>query len=285
MPRPRSARSTGAPGSTPSLGRSRPGGRGRILDRAELKLTIVGGCGGWPAAGEACSGYLLENDGFRLLIDPGYAVVPKLLRTVAADQVDAVLVSHGHPDHCADLNPLLRARAFMDQPAEALPVHALPERARRRPGPRSAVDARRFVSARTLRGGRFDDRSGRSRSKPRCCHIRDPTRASGSRPMAPRSCTRVTADPMRRWSSWRATRTCCWPRRPTPRKCRPTPRRAVERRRRCAPGGRRGSPIAHPDPPAAGHGSAASAARGTSPIRRSRSRRASRPRPWSVGRA
>jgi ribonuclease BN (tRNA processing enzyme) len=35
-----------------------------------------------------------------------------------------VLVSHGHPDHCADLNPLLRARALGDRRAPLLPVHA-----------------------------------------------------------------------------------------------------------------------------------------------------------------
>jgi ribonuclease BN (tRNA processing enzyme) len=40
--------------------------------------------------------------------------------------VDAVLVSHGHPDHCADLNPLLRARAMRDEPPPALPVFAPP---------------------------------------------------------------------------------------------------------------------------------------------------------------
>jgi ribonuclease BN (tRNA processing enzyme) len=45
---------------------------------------------------------------------------------VDAADVDAVLVSHGHPDHCADLNPLLRCRAFRDEPAAPLPVHALP---------------------------------------------------------------------------------------------------------------------------------------------------------------
>ena len=111
MPRARSDRSTGAPWLYALVGVV----VGlvvvaAILDRAELKLTIVGGCGGWPAAGEACSGYLLEHDGFRLLIDPGYAVLPEAAAHVAADQVDAVLVSHGHPDHCADLNPLLRAR-------------------------------------------------------------------------------------------------------------------------------------------------------------------------------
>ncbi|MGH3390830.1 MAG: MBL fold metallo-hydrolase [Actinomadura sp.] len=91
-----------------------------------MLLTVIGGCGAWPAAGQACSGYLVEHDGFRLLVDPGYATVPRLLELVAADQVDAVFVSHGHPDHCADLNPLLRARAFRADPSPPLPVYALP---------------------------------------------------------------------------------------------------------------------------------------------------------------
>jgi ribonuclease BN (tRNA processing enzyme) len=91
-----------------------------------MRLTVLGGCGVWPAAGEACSGYLVESDGFRLLIDPGYAVLPQLLRYVTADDVDAVLVSHGHPDHSSDLNPLLRARWLRDDPPQPLPVHALP---------------------------------------------------------------------------------------------------------------------------------------------------------------
>ena len=93
-----------------------------------MDLRVLGGCGAWPAAGQACSGYLLEHDGFQLLIDPGYAVLPRLLRDMDAADVDAVLVSHRHPDHCADLNPLLRARALRDDvaPAPALPVFALP---------------------------------------------------------------------------------------------------------------------------------------------------------------
>jgi len=93
---------------------------------SDVFTTVLGGCGAWPGAGQACSGYLIEHDGFRLLVDPGYAVVPRLLERIGAEEVDAVLVSHGHPDHCADLHPLLRARAFGDAPAPPLPVHALP---------------------------------------------------------------------------------------------------------------------------------------------------------------
>jgi ribonuclease BN (tRNA processing enzyme) len=89
-------------------------------------MRVLGGCGAWPAAGQACSGYLVDHDDFVLLVDPGYATLPRLLEIVPAERVDAVLVSHGHADHCADLHPLLRARALVDGPAPPLPVHALP---------------------------------------------------------------------------------------------------------------------------------------------------------------
>ena len=91
-----------------------------------VRLTVLGACGAWPEPGQACSGFLVEHDGFRLLVDAGYATMPRLLEYVAASQLDAVYISHGHPDHCADLNPLLRARAMGGDPAPPLPVYALP---------------------------------------------------------------------------------------------------------------------------------------------------------------
>lgn len=122
-----------------------------------MQLTVLGGCGAWPTAIQACSGYLVEYAGFRLLIDPGYATLPRLLDHHTVDEIDAVLISHGHPDHCADLNPLLRARGLSDTPPSALPVHA----------PHGAVDAvlaldkaSMLVGAYSLRefqpGDRFD---------------------------------------------------------------------------------------------------------------------------------
>jgi ribonuclease BN (tRNA processing enzyme) len=74
-----------------------------------MRLMVLGGCGAWPEPGKACSGFLVEHDGFRLVIDLGYATVPRLLERATAREIDAVFISHGHPDHCADLNPLLRA--------------------------------------------------------------------------------------------------------------------------------------------------------------------------------
>jgi ribonuclease BN (tRNA processing enzyme) len=90
-----------------------------------VRLTVIGGSGGLPGEGRACSGYLVRVSGFTLLIDPGYGVATAL-SAGGAPTIDAVLVTHGHPDHCADLNPLLRAFAWADPPRAPLPVHALP---------------------------------------------------------------------------------------------------------------------------------------------------------------
>ncbi|WBB68438.1 MBL fold metallo-hydrolase [Micromonospora sp. WMMD812] len=125
-----------------------------------MRLTVLGGCGVWPEAGQACSGYLVEHDGFRLLVDCGYATVPRLLAHLSVDDVDAVFISHGHPDHCADLNPLLRARALRDDRPPPLPVYALPGAldavlALDRPGMLDAAYALNEVSARDLDIGPF----------------------------------------------------------------------------------------------------------------------------------
>lgn len=91
-----------------------------------MRLTVLGGGGATPTPERGCSGYLVDQDGYRLLIDPGYATLPVLLRSVPATAVDAVFVSHSHGDHCADLNPLLRVRHLNPTPTPRLAVFALP---------------------------------------------------------------------------------------------------------------------------------------------------------------
>jgi ribonuclease BN (tRNA processing enzyme) len=90
-----------------------------------MRLTVLGGGGAYPTPERGCSGYLIAHGDFLLLIDPGYATVPELLKNFSAADVDAVLITHSHADHCADLNPLLRVRHLSGHPPPALPVFAL----------------------------------------------------------------------------------------------------------------------------------------------------------------
>ncbi|MFI9817760.1 MBL fold metallo-hydrolase [Saccharothrix variisporea] len=75
-------------------------------------VRVLGGCGAYPEPGRACSGFLVEWDGFRLVLDLGYATLPRLLRHCPDGSVDAVVVTHEHPDHCIDLHGLFRMRFY-----------------------------------------------------------------------------------------------------------------------------------------------------------------------------
>jgi ribonuclease BN (tRNA processing enzyme) len=68
-----------------------------------MRLTVIGCAGSFPRADSPASCYLVEHDGFRLLLDMGNGSLGALQRHVAPTDVDAVLVSHLHTDHCVDL--------------------------------------------------------------------------------------------------------------------------------------------------------------------------------------
>jgi ribonuclease BN (tRNA processing enzyme) len=71
-----------------------------------IKVTVIGFWGGFPAVGEATSGYLFEKDGFRLLVDCGSGVVSQLQKYIHLKDLNAVVLSHYHHDHVADIGPL-----------------------------------------------------------------------------------------------------------------------------------------------------------------------------------
>ncbi|MFC7550187.1 MBL fold metallo-hydrolase [Plantactinospora sp. GCM10030261] len=89
-----------------------------------MRVIMLGGLGAFPTADEGCCGFLIEHSGQRVLIDPGYGTLAGLQARMPAAGIDAVYVSHGHPDHCADLQPLLRVRVLTDRSGPALPVYA-----------------------------------------------------------------------------------------------------------------------------------------------------------------
>ncbi|NLR98039.1 MBL fold metallo-hydrolase [Rhizobium sp. P38BS-XIX] len=72
-------------------------------------LTVLGSSGGFPISGFACSGYLARIAGQRLLLDCGPGIAGALIGADATAGVDAVIISHLHPDHVLDLIPLAYA--------------------------------------------------------------------------------------------------------------------------------------------------------------------------------
>jgi ribonuclease BN (tRNA processing enzyme) len=90
-----------------------------------VQLTIVGCSGSFPGPDSAASCYLVEADGFRLLIDLGSGALGAVQRHVSLYEIDAVCLSHLHADHCLDLCDYSVARSFHpDGPKPPIPVYA-----------------------------------------------------------------------------------------------------------------------------------------------------------------
>jgi ribonuclease BN (tRNA processing enzyme) len=84
-----------------------------------VKLTVVGCSPAWPNPGGAQSGYLVESDGRRLLLDCGPGVLARLREREGWPRVDAIAITHFHLDHWGDLVPWVWGVMF--GPAHELP--------------------------------------------------------------------------------------------------------------------------------------------------------------------
>ncbi|MCH1626839.1 MBL fold metallo-hydrolase [Ferdinandcohnia quinoae] len=92
-----------------------------------MKVTVIGFWGGFPAANEATSGYLIEHDGYQLLVDCGSGVLSQLQNFIKTDDLDAIILSHYHHDHVADIGPIQYARIIsnsMQNKSNILPIYA-----------------------------------------------------------------------------------------------------------------------------------------------------------------
>lgn len=86
-----------------------------------MKVTVLGYWGAFPWNGEGTSSYLLEADGFSLLIDAGSSTLNVLQEQLDPLTLDGVIVSHYHHDHIADLGVLQYYRQLKPKGA-SLPV-------------------------------------------------------------------------------------------------------------------------------------------------------------------
>ena len=90
-----------------------------------MQLTVLGCAGSFPGPESACSAYLVEAEGFRLLVDFGSGSLSALQRYAGLHVVDAILLTHLHSDHVLDACTYVVVRRYApDGPLPPLPVYA-----------------------------------------------------------------------------------------------------------------------------------------------------------------
>jgi ribonuclease BN (tRNA processing enzyme) len=72
-----------------------------------LTVTVLGCSGTYAGPDGACSGFLVRSPGASVMMDAGPGTLANLQRHVAPTALDAVVLSHCHPDHWLEL-PVLR---------------------------------------------------------------------------------------------------------------------------------------------------------------------------------
>jgi ribonuclease BN (tRNA processing enzyme) len=69
-----------------------------------VELTVLGCSGSYGApAGGACSGYIVRAGDATIWMDCGNGTFTNLQQHVNPEDLTAVVITHGHPDHCVDI--------------------------------------------------------------------------------------------------------------------------------------------------------------------------------------
>lgn len=88
-----------------------------------LTLTVLGASGSYPGPGQACSGYLLSEGSTRVWLDAGSGTLANLQRHISLADLDAIVLSHEHPDHWTDVEGYAVASHYVLQ-LPPIPVFA-----------------------------------------------------------------------------------------------------------------------------------------------------------------
>jgi ribonuclease BN (tRNA processing enzyme) len=97
-----------------------------------VRLTVIGCSGSFPGPDSPASSYLVEHEGFRLVMDLGSGALGPLQRYTSLSGVGAVCLSHLHADHCLDLCGYWVERTYgPDASGPRIPVYGPSGTARR----------------------------------------------------------------------------------------------------------------------------------------------------------
>ena len=99
-----------------------------------MRLTVLGCSGSLPGPDSPAAGYLVRAGGFAVVLDLGNGTLGPLLRHLDPFDLGGVVLSHLHPDHCADMTALLVYLRYHPRPPQRparLPVYGPSETATR----------------------------------------------------------------------------------------------------------------------------------------------------------
>ena len=92
---------------------------------ASLDLTVLGAGPAWSDRPDSSgASYLVRSSSTAVLLDLGQGSFPRLLGAIEPSQLDAIAISHLHPDHFIDLVPLRHYLAYQLRPARSVRVIA-----------------------------------------------------------------------------------------------------------------------------------------------------------------
>lgn len=89
---------------------------------ADLTVTVLGSSGSYAAVDNPCTGFVVRTDSTAVLFDCGPGTTGPLQDTIDLTELDAVVISHCHPDHWLEL-PVLRNVFTWFVPRSGIPVY------------------------------------------------------------------------------------------------------------------------------------------------------------------
>lgn len=91
-----------------------------------MRVTALGTSAAYPGPDNACTGWLVEEEDSRILVDCGTGVISRLQKVLPLKEVTAVVISHMHADHFFDLVPLRYAYKYALGVPDPQPILYLP---------------------------------------------------------------------------------------------------------------------------------------------------------------
>lgn len=102
-----------------------------------LAVTILGCSGSYAAPGGACTGYLIQSSETSVWLDAGPGTLANLQQVCSISDLDAIVLTHAHPDHWLEL-PVVSNAIKWYEPRPPVPVYSnahMAEQARALIGP------------------------------------------------------------------------------------------------------------------------------------------------------